>query len=255
LLAEKWCYRPHRTRILGAVSSSVREELSRHFPLLPVALTPNGVDGHRFAPDLAIRRSLRAAEGLAASDVVVLFVGGDWYRKGLKLAIRALAEPSCRAQSIVLWVVGAGDQTRFRSLARTSGVADRVRFFGPQVDVERFYQSADILLLPSLYETFALVAFEAAACGLPVVATGVGGISELVGSGEAGIIVSPTAEAVGAAVGRLAADPTLRRRLGAVARQRAHPYTWDRSVESVLELYRQLLEARDVRQMNVAGSP
>ena len=70
-----------------------------------------------------------------------------------------------------LWIVGPGDVERYRALARGEGVEDRVRFFGRRTDTERFYRAADAFLFPSLYEAFPLVALEAAACGLPIVAT------------------------------------------------------------------------------------
>ena len=100
-------------------------------------------------------------------DLVCLFVGGDWDRKGVAIAIAALADVPGKVK---LWVVGRGDTERFRHLASTLGVADSVTFFGPRHDTERFYQGADVFVLPTEYETFSLAAYEAAASGLPVVA-------------------------------------------------------------------------------------
>jgi glycosyltransferase involved in cell wall biosynthesis len=175
---------------------------------------------------------------------VALFVGGDWHRKGLAVAIHGLAAAQLpHSGRLQLWVVGRGDQHRFADLARAAGVGDRVRFFGQPAEAERFYQAADIFVLPSLYEGFSLVALEAAACGLPVVATRVGFIEELVGDEEAGLIVPRTPAAVGTALARLAGDPALRARQGAVARRRAQSYTWSRSAHGVLDLYDQLLGA------------
>jgi glycosyltransferase involved in cell wall biosynthesis len=242
--AERRRYRPGRARLLAAVSSGVGQELARHYHGVPVAITPNGVDGERFAPAPDAREDLRREEGVGAHDVVALFLGGDWHRKGLAVAIRGLAAAQLKpAGRLQLWVVGRGDQPRFAALARASGVGDRVRFFGQPAEVERFYQAADIFVLPSLYEGFSLVALEAAACGLPVVATRVGFIEELVGEEEAGLIVPRTPAAVGTALTRLAADPALRARQGAVGRRRAQSYTWGRSAHGVLDLYEKLLGA------------
>lgn len=242
IVAERSHYRPGGARVLAVASAAVGRELARYYPGLPVALTPNGVDSERFAPARDVRSSRRRELEVGITDVVALFMGGDWHRKGLAVAIRALAAAEPRPPGrLQLWVVGRGDERRFAALARASGVADRVRFFGPATEAERFYQAADIFVLPSRYEGFSLVALEAAACGLPVVATPVGFIEELVGNEEAGYIVPPTASAVGEALARLAADPALRARQGAMGRRRAQSYSWDRSVRSVLDLYEQLL--------------
>ena len=94
-----------------------------------------------------------------------LFVGGDWDRKGLGVAIEAVSLVRQRTP-IRLWVVGRGESGRFEQLAERLGVGDHVRFFGPRADTERFYQAADIFVLPTEYETFSLVAYEAAASSL-----------------------------------------------------------------------------------------
>jgi UDP-glucose:(heptosyl)LPS alpha-1,3-glucosyltransferase len=238
LAGERWCYRPERLRLLGAVSLGVRSELEHHYPGVPIVLTPNGVDTDRFRPDAAAGESLRRAEGIDPQAVVALLVGGDWDRKGLKIAIESLVH----APAVSLWVVGRGDERRFAGLAAAHGVADRVRFHGARNDTERFYQAADLFVLPTLYETFSLVAFEAAACGLPLVVTRVNGVEELIGDDTAGLTVERSPAAVGAALARLAEDGELRRQLGTTARERAQAYTWSRSVESVLAAYDRLLE-------------
>jgi glycosyltransferase involved in cell wall biosynthesis len=246
LQAERWCYRPGRTRALVAVSANIRRQLLGHYPRVPVYLTPNGVDARRFSPEPNARRHLRQAAGIDHAAVVILFVGGYWHLKGLDLAIRglALAQPQIM-ERLTLWIVGAGDQRRYQSMAIDAGIADRVRFFGPRSDVERFYQAADLLVLPSRYEAFSLVAFEAAACGLPVVATQVGCIEELLGPTQvAGVVIERTAEAVAGAIARLAPDPSLRTRMGLAGRQRAQEYSWDRTVDRVVTLYQQLLASR-----------
>lgn len=236
LAAERWCFRPQRVRRFAAVSTGVAAELTRHYPGVDVRLTPNGVDAERYRPDDAMRRAVRAEAGVGSDAVVALFVGGDWERKGLRVAIEAVSR--ARA-SIELWVVGHGPAARFARLAVERGV--EARFFGARRDTERFFQAADVFVLPTLYETFSLVAYEAAASGLPVVAPPVHGIDELVGDDEAGLVVERDADAIAAALDRLAADPELRARLGGEGRRRAASYGWERSVESVLDVYDELL--------------
>jgi UDP-glucose:(heptosyl)LPS alpha-1,3-glucosyltransferase len=245
LLAERWCYRASRVRVFAAVSADIGRELTSHFPRVPVVVTPNGVDTDRFRPDAETRARVREAEGMAADDLIAVFVGGDWDRKGLGVAIAALAEAERRGAELFLWVVGDGDTRRFSEEARRHGVFDRIRFFGFRKDTERICQAADVFVLPTVYEAHPLSPHEAAACGLPVVVTRVNGVSELVGEDEAGLIVDRSPVAVGVALARLASDPSLRSRQSACAVKRAGHFTWDRSGESLLELYAMLGPRRE----------
>ena len=239
LAFERWCYRPARLRRFGAVSRGVAGELARHYPSVPASSTPNGVDLDRYRPGApAERQRLRAEHGVAPGELVLLFVGGDWNRKGLGIVLEAAAALEAPVR---LWVVGAGDEQLFGRRAQELGVP--VDFFGRRADTERFYQAADVFVLPTLYETFSLVAHEAAACGLPVVATRVSGIDELVGEDEAGLLVERSAESVAAALTRLAADAGARGRLGAEAARRAERYSWSRSVAATTEVYEELCAA------------
>ena len=237
IAAERWCYRAMRLRAFAAVSDGIAKELGTHFPGIPIFLTPNGVDQRRFRPTADGRAAGAAEEG----SLVALFVGGDWDGKGLALAIEGLAEAGRRgAGALQLWVVGRGDEQRFARLADRYGVAGRVRFFGYREDVERFYQAADIFILPSNYEAHSLVAHEAAAAGLPVVLTRVNGCERLVGADQAGVLVERDPRSVGSALARLALDPVLRRRHSIAARAHARVFTWERSTEAMLSLYRDL---------------
>ena len=243
LAAERWCYRPSRLQLAAVVSQGVEEEMQRHFPGLSVSLTPNGVDTERFAPDLDSRLEVRREYSVGADEVIALFVGGDWQRKGLSIAVEGLAVAvSSGADQLRLWVVGRGDEEGARRIAERLGVAERVHFLGPREDTERFFRAVDLFVLPSLYETFSLAAHEAARCGIPVVATPVSGVVDLL-RGNCGLLVERNAQAVGAAMARLAADGDLRLRMGRCAQRRVRRFTWDASVESVLDAYGSLLGA------------
>jgi UDP-glucose:(heptosyl)LPS alpha-1,3-glucosyltransferase len=244
MLAERWSYQPARLRAFGAVSEGVADEVTRHFPAVPCSVTPNGADPLRFYPDPNAGAACRNAVGTEASTTVALFVGGDWGRKGLKIAIEAVAAVRATGENIELWVVGLGDQARFKRFSAEHGVAPHVRFHGARHDVEQFYQAADLFVLPSAYETFSIVCFEAAASALPLVIPPISGAREIVGKDEGGLLVERSVPSVTAAIARLAANPNLRSALGTEARRRAQPYTWERSASSVFALYGQLLDSK-----------
>jgi glycosyltransferase involved in cell wall biosynthesis len=239
-LAERWTFRPGRVRVLAAVSAGVARELETYYPGVPIVITPNGVDALRFrGPTTRVRAAARQSQ----NPVVALFVGSDWDAKGLGTAIEGLAEARrLSAERVELWVVGRGDTRRFNRLADEHGVADCVRFFGFRGDVEHFYDAADILVLPSLYEADPLVVHEAAAAGLAVVVTRVSGVEELVGANEAGFIVDRDGKSVGEALARLAADEPLRTQQAAVARANARAMSWERSTAGVINVYRRLTD-------------
>lgn len=247
LAAERWSYRPTRTRLLMPVSHGVARELALHYPGVPIEVAPNGVDRARFRSDKLVRREVRDWTGVADDELVALFVGGDWDRKGLALAIEGIARATkTDGHPVHLWVVGSGDELRFGALARELEVGDRVHFFGPRRDAYRFYSGADVFVFPTSYEAFPLVALEAAAAGLPLVASLVSGVEDLIGDGQAGIPVDRGSEAIGAALVRLAQDGALRRRLSTAARARSAAFTWSRSTGKAMAAFDRLLPPREV---------
>jgi glycogen(starch) synthase len=154
----------------------------------------------------------------------------------LVTAFGGMREPA----SLVL--VGDGpDADRTRRLAAESPAAGRItqRGFVEHTAVPAVLASLDVLVLPSAYEEMGSVLVEAMAAGLPVVASAVGGIPEVVRDGETGLLVPPgDVAALTASLDRLAADPQLRERLAAGARARARAYAWPQLSEQVVEVYR-----------------
>lgn len=241
---ERVCFRTARAAVFVCVSEGVAEEVRSHFPRLAARVLTiyNGVDTDAFAP--ASRRqdacALRASLQIPEHALVAAFVGSEWERKGLEPAIRALA----RAPRWVLAVAGAGEEQRYRALAQALGVGDRVRWLGVVADVPPLYQAADAFLLPSSYETFSLVTFEAAASGLPILATPVSGVRELLQDGLNGFSIERDPQRIAGRLEELASDSELRRRLGRAARESALRYSSARMVAEHHELYTRLAARR-----------
>ncbi len=246
LLFERWCYRPGRARHLVAVSSRVKDEVQCHYPAAIVTCLPNGVDTQHFRPDPQIRDRVRNDVNVRPDDVVAIFVGGDWDRKGLGVAIEAVARARGVGAPVSLWVVGEGDRTRFEKQARRYDVAGAVTFWGFATDPSHLYQGADVYVGPSSYETFSLAMLEAAASGLPVVTTDVGIARELAGSREpgqvAGTIVDRDPVAVSEAL-MLLSDRSLRQAWGSVARRRSLDFSWEEMARRTDRLYQGLLRS------------
>ena len=226
-LAEFVCYRPSMTRRLVGVSQGVSRELERYFPEMAnrVSTVPNAVDREAFAPNATMRSRVRNDRDVASNELIALFVGSEWERKGLEPAIQALAA----APTWKLWVIGTGDEHRFRAIARTSGLANRVVFLGSQSDPAPYYAAADAFVLPTAYETFSLATYEAAAAGLPLLVTRVNGVEDLLVDGENGWFITREAHVIAERLQTLRAQPQLRERMGRRARDASLPTNGRRS--------------------------
>jgi glycosyltransferase involved in cell wall biosynthesis len=227
-LAERWCYRPGRTELLVGVSEGVARELRRHYPemVARTVVIPNGVDTDAFRP-------LEDSERSDEIDLKAIFVGSEWERKGLGVAIEALVDNP----EVCLIVVGEGDQDAYRDLARGLGVEERVSFVGATTEVADWYRNADAFLLPTAYETFSLVTYEAAASGLPLLVTKVNGVEDLLRDGANGWFIKRDPGDVRDRLRRLRANPKLRLEMGASARRDSLEHSWSRVIERYRDLY------------------
>jgi D-inositol-3-phosphate glycosyltransferase len=147
-----------------------------------------------------------------------------------------------------------GEMERLREQATALGVDHHVSFVGvvEQEKLPLFYSAADVCVVPSFYESFGLVAIEAMACGTPVVASRVGGLTASVRDGETGYLVAwRCAEPFAERLELLLGNEELRRALGRAAREEAGRFRWANVAEGVLEVYGGLREVR--RQTPPAG--
>ncbi len=239
-VCERLCFRANRAATFVCVSDGVAAEMREHFPKLAdrVVAIHNGVDTSAFAPGTRAREAgaLRERLGVAPERLVLAFVGGDWGHKGLRTVIEALA----RAPEWDLVVAGRGHVAPYQQLADSLGVGEAVHWLGVVRDMPVVYELADAFVLASGYETFSLVTFEAAASSLPIVATPVNGVRELIEDGRNGFLVAPEPGAIAERLRQLAADPALGSRLGAAARRSALQFSWEEMVAKHQMLYERL---------------
>jgi len=227
----------HAYRCADAIvanSSAARAHLERE-GIAPgrIQVIANGVTVERFTPVPGVRPVRR-----------ILTVANLRKEKAheVLLSAAALLAPSHPDLSFVI----AGDGPRageLQAMAERLGLRDRVRFLGHVEDVPTLLGSADAFVLPSISEAFPNAAIEAMAAGLPVVASAVGGLLDLVDHGRTGLLVPPSdPAALAAAIASLEADPERAARLGAAAREDvAQRYSFDRMVRSFEDLYLRLL--------------
>ena len=220
-----------------------------------VSVINGGVDLRLFRP--GDRLAARASLGLDPSDEIVLFVGRMDRVKGLDVLLRAVAMLKHRAR-LKLVVVGGSAQdaelSRYRALSAQLDL--HVQFPGAtlQDDLPRYYNAADLLAVPSHYESFGLVAVEALACGTPVIASMVGGLPTVVRDEENGLLVPcRQPEAFAERIERVLDDPSLRAKLAANARPSVFRYSWEAVADRVATLYQEVVPVPASSRLSLEG--
>jgi len=211
-----------------------------------IEIVAPGVEHAFFAP--GDQAGARIALDLPTGAPVLLFVGRIQPLKGPDVAIRALH--ALRRPDALLLVVGGasgssgdGEIERAHQLVDELGLHDQVRFVPPQPHhiLSTYYRAADVVLVPSRSESFGLVALEAAACGIPVVANAVGGLKSLVDHGQTGFLISERDPAVFArAIAAVLDDPMLAAGMSSAAATKAKQYTWGFAAARLRRLYTDL---------------
>lgn len=210
-------YLPQRVVTCG---EAMRQNLLQAgFPPGQVVSIPTGIDFDRFRPDrerAAVRRDL----ALSDQAFMVLMVGVIRGIKRHEVALRAFAQVYRQHPAAVLVLAGEGPmRVDMERLARELGIGEGIRFLGHRNDVPNLLAAADCLLLTSRSEGVPQAIAQAMGAALPVVATAVGGVPELVHDGETGLLVAAEdVDGVAAALLGLLRDPALAQRLGTAAR-------------------------------------
>ncbi len=229
-----------------ANSRQVKEEVIRHFQVDPamVRVVYNGLDHQVFRPlPEAERRQLRQRLGAGEDDGIILFAGSGFARKGLQYLVEAFGRLTDKQAH--LWVVGKGRVGRFKTLAQQRGVAERVKFWGPQTEMAPFYQAADLLALPTLYDPCSNVVLEALGCGCPVITTTANGAAEFITPGKNGEVISNPDEIPvwAGAIGNwlvMSRDSSV----GRAAQEAVAHLSWEATVSQTLEVLAEAAAAR-----------
>lgn len=224
-----------------------------------ITVIPPGVDLNKFRP--IPQDEAKAWIGILCDSQNILFVGRIEPLKGVETLLRAIAfmvqQDPAWARRVCVSIIGGdasvpveqmeSEMARLHALRAELGLNDLVAFLGKQAQdtLPYYYSAADVVVMPSHYESFGMVALEAMACGTPVIASRVGGLPYNVLDGITGILVPERdPEALAREIMRLLTDEPLRRRLGEAAAQVARAYSWERIAAQVIEVYRQVIGQR-----------
>ena len=212
-----------------AMSRAIREEMrAAGVPAERIALLPHSVDTERFSPvGAGERAALRARLGLPGG-VLAVYTGRLLRGKGLETLLEAFATVAPEAPGLALALVGSGEgqalsvEDELRRRAAEGDLAGRVHFAGRRERVEDWLRAADLFVFPSVFEALGISLVEAAACGLPALASRTGGIVDVVEDGVSGMLVAPGAVAeLVSGLRALAGDAERRAGMGRQARRTA----------------------------------
>lgn len=218
-----------------------------------VAIIPPGVDLERFSP--MSKELAKNIIGVPAEHENILFAGRVEPLKGIDTLLKAMAlmQKHCPvlAEKLCVCIIGGdpwaetpdAEMARLQEMRLELGVENLVSFQGAkdQDELPNYYAAAEMVVMPSHYESFGMVALEAMAMGTPVIASEVGGLAFLVQDGENGFLVpSRDPEALAERIYTLLKDDDCRRRLGRNAHQHAQQYAWPEIVSRMLKVYASL---------------
>ena len=221
-------------------------------------VVPPGVDLDKFKP--LPKEAAKAHVGIPVHDRSILFVGRIEPLKGVDTLLQAMALIQERYPTVVrnvnVTIIGGDpwandpdlEMKRLQALREQLGIHDIVTFIGArdQNELPYYYAAAEIVVMPSHYESFGMVALEAMASGTPVIASEVGGLAFLVQDGENGFHVpSRDPETLAERIYELLINDSCRRRLGRNAREHARQYAWPDIAEKMLNVYNALLMPAD----------
>ena len=220
-----------------------------------IDVVPCGVDLSLFRP--IPQDEAKRVLGLPLERCIILFVGRIEPLKGIDTLLRAIAllapEMPCWRDELAVVIIGGApgagveqvnaELSRLERLRAELGLQDLVTFMGAQAQdtLVYYYSAAEMVVMPSHYESFGMVALEAMACGVPVIASKVGGLAFSVQEGKTGYLVpNKDAEAMANRIRLLLKDPDLRRRLGRQAARWARRYGWPTITDQIIEIYEQV---------------
>ncbi|MEW6002434.1 MAG: glycosyltransferase family 4 protein [Nitrospirota bacterium] len=237
LILERMIFNGHRFKKVVAISELVKKNITDNYYVSEkdIEVVYNGVDLERFNPKNReiYRKEVRKLYSITDDDIVILFVGSGFERKGVEYLLKAVEGIS---RPLTILIVGRGSERRFKNLIKRQ----KVIFCGPQEEVQRYYAASDIFVFPTIYEPFGNVHLEALASGLPVITTKLSGAAEIIQEGLQGFIIDrpENIEAIAEKIEHLM-ERERNKKMGFEARRLAERFSLESHAQEMLRIYRQ----------------
>ncbi|MFD0930244.1 glycosyltransferase family 4 protein [Methylophilus glucosoxydans] len=206
-----------------------------------ITIIPNGVHINKFMPNSMVRKEKRLELGYLESDFVLIFVGHEFDRKGLKFLVNSLLN---LPENVKLLVVGGGSAEKieeYKNYCKDNGLTHRVSFLGTRKDIPDLLNASDCFVMPSAFEAWPLVGLEAMACAKPALITDTGGVSAFVKPGYNGYLIKRDADDIAEKIRSLMSDEASYIQICKQARETAESYSWQNIADKYLSLIKQCL--------------
>lgn len=213
-----------------------------------VRIIYNGVDLEEF--DLKNREKYRAdirkKIGVKSDELLIIFVGNGFKRKGLEYLIKGVGGIKKELQKkIKIFVAGKGSKKHYQKMSSRLGIEDNVFFAGVQKEMKKIYAAGDFFVLPTIFDPFSNALLEAMASGLPVITTVTNGASEIIEEGNEGFVLKQPDDIAGISEKiEMLFDDDLRIEMGKKARKKAEHYTLKKNIDETMIVYKEILNSK-----------
>jgi len=226
-----------------AISDIVKKEIENLYKISPdkINIVHSGANLEFFNPKKKkYRNQIFKRHGIDQKNILLIFVGNPFDRKGLEYVIRAL--PKVKNKKTNLLVIGrkdVSDMPFYQKLSEELNIAKKIKFIGLTPEVDKYLASSDMFLFPTLYEPFGLVILEAMSSGIPVITSKAAGAAELIENMKDGIILKNTKDynEIAQKINYLLEDKERMKEMGKRARMRAEKYSWNAAAEKMLKVF------------------
>ena len=245
-LLERRIYQDGGARFVMTNSKLVKKQILEYYrmPESRIAVIYNSVDSRIFNPSVKdrFRAAVRQRYGVGQDELLILFAGNDFQRKGLQPLMEAVF--LLKDEPLKLIVAGSEPADRYKTWLTGRGLEKTVMFTGHQETLAPLYGASDLFILPTRYDAFANVCLEAMACGTPVITTTANGACEVIDSGRDGYVLhTASAPELARCILKFRAmtDPPA---MAARAAEKAHGFTVDRYMQQIFCLYDRVREEK-----------
>ncbi|MCD6470762.1 glycosyltransferase family 4 protein [Candidatus Bathyarchaeota archaeon] len=243
----EWWMTYESKRII-AVSNAVKRDLEMHFrlPGEKIEVIPNAIDPSKYEVKVD-REAVKRRFGIGPNERIVLFIGRLTPQKGVEYLIWATPKIVKNHPDVRIVIVGDGwMKENLWSLAVRTGYQHKITFLGflSDKDLIELTLSSDVLVIPSVYEPFGIVALEAMAAGVPIVASNTGGLSEIIKHDRTGFLAyAENPDSIAWGVNKILSDPGYASWLVQNAKKEVYEnYSWSVAARRTVDVYRRALE-------------
>jgi len=228
-----------------AISDMIKNDIIKYHNIEPerIDVVYNGVDLKRFNPDNKNRYRKAMREKLSlGEELVILYISNNFRLKGLLTLVKSLGELKKSGKNFKALIIGRGNETPYRRLAKKLGCLNDLIFLGHVGEIEKYYAASDLYVHPTFYDSCSLVTTESMASGLPVITTVFDGASGIMENGKDGFVIKdPGNHKALAEKIALFFDDEFRQNASIAAREKAEKYPAKKNCEEIIEIYNKVV--------------